>query len=151
MRERGRGYHGGGKQRLHSIIVFIPVLQLKERRRVLNEHVTSVLVSCLCFQRWMNPIVAFTHYGERGGSNSTITRGRKCRFHLRFDESRIAGVQQTRMKVIGKTQQSRKCTTIELDEERITLDSSLPRLLVELVDEGMQREIDPWNRIGYDF
>ena len=55
------------------------------------------------------------------------------------------------MKVIGKTQQSRKCATIELDEERITLDSSLPRLLVELVDEGTQREIDPWNRIGYDF
>ena len=55
------------------------------------------------------------------------------------------------MKVIGKTQQSRKCTTIELDEERNTLGYSLPRLLVELVDEGTQREIDPWNRIGYDF
>ena len=82
MRERRRGYHGGGKQRLHSIIVFIPVLQLKKRRRVLDEHVTSVLVSCLCFQRGMNPIVAFTHYGERGGSNRTITRGGKCRFHL---------------------------------------------------------------------
>ena len=118
MRERRRGYHGGGKQRLHSIIVFIPVLHLKERRRVLDEHITSVLVSCLCFQRGMNPIVAFTHYGERGGSNSTITRGRKGGFYLRFDESRIAGVQQTRMKVIGKTQQSRKCATTELDEER---------------------------------
>ena len=118
MRERRRGYHGGGKQRLHSIIVFIPVLHLKKRRRVLDEHIASVLVSCLCFQRGMNPIVAFTHYGERGGSNSTITRGRKGRFHLRFDESRIAGVQQTRMKVIGKTQQSRKCATTELDEER---------------------------------
>ena len=121
MRERRRGYHGGGKQRLHSIIVFIPVLHLKKRRRVLDEHVTSVLVSCLCFQRGMNPIVAFTHYGERGGSNSTITRGRKCGFHLRCDESRIAGVQQTGMKVIGKTQQSRKCATSELDEERITM------------------------------
>ena len=151
MRERRRGYHGGGKQRLHSIIVFIPVLHLKKRRWVLDEHVTSVLVSCLCFQRGMNPIVAFTHYGERGGSNSTITRGRKCRFHLCFDESRIAGVQQTRMKVIGKTQQSRKCATTELDEERITLRCSLLPLLVELVDEGTQREIDPRNRIGDDF
>ena len=151
MRERRRGYHGGGKQRLHSIILFIPALQLEKRRRVLNEHVTSVVVSCLCFQRGMNPIVAFTHYGERGGSNSTITRGRKCGLHLRFDESRIAGVQQTRMKVIGKTQQSRKCATTELDEERNTLSSSLPRLLVELADEGTQREIDPWNRIGDDF
>ena len=151
MRERRRGYHGGGKQRLHSIIVFIPALQLKKRRRVLDEHIASVLVSCLCFQRGMNPIVAFTHYGERGGSNSTITRGRKCGFHLRFGESRIAGVQQTRMKVIGKTQQSRKCATIELDEEHTTLDSSLPRLFVELVDEGTQRETDPWNRIDYDF
>ena len=55
------------------------------------------------------------------------------------------------MKVIGKTQQSRKCTTTELDEERNTLSSSLLRLLVELVDEGTQREIDPWNRIGDDF
>ena len=118
MRERRWGYHGGGKQRLHSIIVFIPVLQLKERRRVLDEYVTSIVVSCLCFQRGMNPIVAFTHYRERGGSNSTITRGRKCGFHLRFDESRIAGVQQTRMKVIGKTQQSRQCATTELHEER---------------------------------
>ena len=118
MRERRRGYHGGGKQRLHSIIVFIPVLHLKKRRRVLDEHITSVVVSCLCFQRGMNPIVAFTHYGERGGSNSTITRGRKCGFHLCFDESRIAGVQQTRMKVIGKTQQSRQCVMIELDEVR---------------------------------
>ena len=68
-----------------------------------------------------------------------------------IDESRIAGVQQTRMKVIGKTQQSRKCTTAELDEERNTLSSSLLRLLVELVDEGTQRETDTWNRIGYDF
>ena len=151
MRERRRGYHGGGKQRLHSIIVFIPALHLKKRRRVLDEHITSVLVSCLCFQRGMNPIVAFTHYRERGGSNSTITRGRKCGFHLCFDESRIAGVQQTRMKVIGKTQQSRKCATTELDKERNTLDSSLPRLFVELVDEGTQTEIDPWNRIGDDF
>ena len=151
MRERRREYHGGGKQRLHSIIVFIPVLQLKERRRVLDEYVASVLVSCLRFQRGMNPIVAFTHYGERGESNSTITRSRKCGFHLCFDESRIAGVQQTRMKVIGQTQQSRKCTTTELDEERNTLSSSLPRLLVELADEGTQREIDPWNRIGDDF
>ena len=151
MRERRRGYHGGGKQRLHSIIVFIPVLQLKKRRRVLDEYVASVLVFCLCFQRGMNPIVAFTHYGERGGSNSTITRGRKGGFHLRFDESRIAGVQQTRMKVIGKTQQSRKCATTELDEERITLGSSLPCLFVELAGEGRQREIDPWNRIDYDF
>ena len=151
MRERRRGYHGGGKQRLHSIIVFIPVLHLKKRRRVLDEHVASVLVSCLCFQRGMNPIVAFTHYGERGGSNSTITRGRKGRFHLRFDESRIASVQQTGMKVIGKTQQSRECATIELHEERITLDFSLPRLFVELADEGTQRETDPWNRIGDDF
>ena len=121
MRERRRGYHGGGKQRLHAIIVFIPVLHLKKRRRVLDEHIASVLVSCLCFQRGMNPIVAFTHYGERGGSNSTITRRRKCGFYLRFDESRIAGVQQTRMKVIGQTQQSRKCTTTELHEERITM------------------------------
>ena len=151
MRERRRGYHIGGKQRLHSIIVFIPVLHLKKRRRVLDEHVASVLVSCLCFQRGTNPIVAFTHYGERGGSNSTITRGRKCGFHLCFGESRIAGVQQTRMKVIGKTQQSRKCATTELHEERITLGSSLHPLPVELVDEGTQREIDPWNRIGYDF
>ena len=151
MRERRRGYHGGGKQRLHSIIVFIPVLHLKKRRRVLDEHVTSVLVFCLCFQRGMNPIVAFTHYGERGGSNSTITRGRKCGFHLRFDESIIAGVQQTRMKVIGKTQQSRKCATTELDEERNAMLLSLPRLLVELADEGRQIEIDPWNRIGDDF
>ena len=118
MRERRRGYHGGGKHRLHSIIVFIPILQLKERRWVLDEHITSVLVSCLCFQRGANPIVAFTHYGERGGSNRTITRGRKCGFHLCFDESRIAGVQQTRMKVIGKTQQSRKCATTEFHEER---------------------------------
>ena len=118
MRERRRGYHGGGKQRLHSIILFIPVLHLKKRRRVLDEHVASVLVSCLCFQRGMNPIVAFTHYGERGGSNSTITRGRKCGFYLRCDESIIAGVQQTRMKVIGKTQQSRNCAITELDEER---------------------------------
>ena len=55
------------------------------------------------------------------------------------------------MKEIGKTQQSRKCTTSELKEERNTLDSSLPPLLVELADEGMQREIDPWNRIGDDF
>ena len=84
----------------------------------------------------MNPIVAFTHYGERGGSNSTITRGRKCGFHPWVDESRIAGVQQTGMKVIGKTQQSRKCATTELDEEIITLGSSLPRLFVELADEG---------------
>ena len=151
MRERRRGYHGGGKQRLHSIIVFIPVLHLKKRRRVLDEHIASVLVSCLCFQRGMNPIVAFTHYGERGGSDSTITRSRKYRFHLRFDESRIAGVQQTRMKEIGKTQQSRKCATTELDEERTTLSSSLPRLFAELGDEGTQRETDPWNRIGYDF
>ena len=151
MRERRRGYHGGGKQRLHSIIVFIPVLHLKKRRRVLDEHVTSVLVSCLCFQRWMNPIVAFTHYGERGVSNSTITRGRKGGFHLRCDESRIAGVQQTRMKEIGKTQQSRKCATTELDEERNAMLLSLPRLLVELADEGRQIEIDPWNRIDYDF
>ena len=151
MRERRRGYHGGGKQCLHSIIVFIPALHLKKRRWVLDEHISSVLVSCLCFQRGMNPIVAFTHYGERGGWNRTITRGRKCGFHLCFDESRIAGVQQTGMKVIGKTQQSRKCATTELDEERITLGSSLPPLLVELADEGTQREIDPWNRIGYDF
>ena len=118
MRERRRGYHGGGKQRLHSIIVFIPVLQLKKRRRVLDEYIASVLVSCLCFQRGMNPIVAFTYYRERGGSNSTITRGRKGGFHHRFDESRIAGVQQTRVKVIGKTQQSRQCVMIELDEVR---------------------------------
>ena len=55
------------------------------------------------------------------------------------------------MKVIGKTQQSRKCATTELGEERNALGSSLPRLLVELVDEGTQRETDPWNRIGYDF
>ena len=55
------------------------------------------------------------------------------------------------MKVIGKTQQSRKCATTELDEERNTLDSSLPCLLVKLVDEGTQRETDPWNRIDYDF
>ena len=103
MRERRRGYHGGGKQHLHSILVFIPALQLKKRRRVLDEHIASVLVSCLCFQRGANPIIAFTHYGERGGSNSTITRGRKGGFHLRFDESRIAGVQQTGMKVIGQT------------------------------------------------
>ena len=136
MRERRRGYHGGGKQRLHSIIVFIPALHLKKRRRVLDEHIASVLLSCLCFQRGMNPIVAFTHYGEKGGSNSTITRGRKCGFHLCFDESRIAGVQQTRLKVIGKTQQSRKCATTELHEVRTTLDSSLHPLLVELADEG---------------
>ena len=63
MRERRRGYHGGGKQRLHAIIGFIPVLQLKKRRRVFDEHVASVLVSCLCFQRGANPLVAFTHYG----------------------------------------------------------------------------------------
>ena len=151
MRERRRGYHGGGKQRLHSIIVFIPALHLKKRRRVLDEHTASIVVSCLCFQRGVNPIVAFTHYGERGGSNSTITRGRKCGFHLRFDESRIAGVQQTGMKEIGKTQQSRKCATTELGEESITLDYSLPLLFVELADEGTQREIDPWNRIGDDF
>ena len=55
------------------------------------------------------------------------------------------------MKVIGKTQQSRKCATTELDEERITLGFSLLPLFVELVGEGTQREIDPWNRIGYDF
>ena len=55
------------------------------------------------------------------------------------------------MKVIGKTQQSRKCAPSELDEERFTLNSFLPPLLVELVDEGTQREIDPWNRIGDDF
>ena len=55
------------------------------------------------------------------------------------------------MKVIGKTQQSRKCATTELDEERETLGLALPSLLVELVDEGTQREIDPWNRIGDDF
>ena len=55
------------------------------------------------------------------------------------------------MKVIGKTQQSRKCATTELEEEGITLGSSLPPLFVELADEGTQREIDPWNRIGYDF
>ena len=55
------------------------------------------------------------------------------------------------MKVIGKTQQSRKCATTELDEEKTTLGSSLPCLFVELVDEGRQREIDPWNRIDYDF
>ena len=54
------------------------------------------------------------------------------------------------MKVIGKTQQSRKCATTELDEEKTTLGSSLPRLF-ELVDKGMQRESDPWNRIGDDF
>ena len=117
----------------------------------MDEHIASVLVSCLCFQRGMNPIVAFTHYGARGGSNSTITRSRKCGFHLCFDESRIAGVQQTRMKVIGKTQQNRKCATTELDEEKTTLGSSLPPLVVELVAEGTQREIDPWNRIDYDF
>ena len=151
MRERRRGYHGGGKQRLHSIIVFIPVLHLKERRRVLDEHVASVLLSCLCFQRGMNPIVAFTHYGERGGSNRTITRGRKCGFHLRFDESRIASVQQTGMKVIGKTQQNRKCATTELHEERNAMQLSLLPLLVELADEERQIETDPWNRIGDDF
>ena len=55
------------------------------------------------------------------------------------------------MKEIGKTQQSRKCATTELHEERNTLGSSLPRLFVELVDEGTQREIDPWNRIDDDF
>ena len=55
------------------------------------------------------------------------------------------------MKVIGKTQQSRKCATTELDEERNAMLLSLPRLFVELVDEGRQRETDPWNRIGYDF
>ena len=55
------------------------------------------------------------------------------------------------MKVIGKTQQSRKYATTELDEERETLGLALPSLLVELVDEGTQREIDPWNRIGDDF
>ena len=55
------------------------------------------------------------------------------------------------MKVIGKTQQSRKCATIELDEERTTWSSSLPRLFAELVDEGTQRETDPWNRIDIDF
>ena len=55
------------------------------------------------------------------------------------------------MKVIGKTQQSRKCTTTELDEERITLGSSLLPLFVELVAEGTQRETAPWNRIGDDF
>ncbi len=55
------------------------------------------------------------------------------------------------MKVIGKTQQSRKCATSELEEEKITLNSSLLPLLVELADEGTQKEIDPWNRIGYDF
>ena len=55
------------------------------------------------------------------------------------------------MKVIGKTQQSRKCATTELGEERNAMDSSLPPLPVELVDEGTQRETDPWNRIGDDF
>ena len=55
------------------------------------------------------------------------------------------------MKVIGKTQQNRKCATTELDEEKTTLGSSLPPLFVELVAEGTQREIDPWNRIGDDF
>ena len=55
------------------------------------------------------------------------------------------------MKVIGKTQQNRKCATTELDEERNAMLLSLPRLLVELVAEGTQREIDPWNRIGDDF
>ena len=55
------------------------------------------------------------------------------------------------MKVIGKTQQSRKCATIELEEERITLGSSPFRMFVELVDEGTQTEINPWNRIGDDF
>ena len=55
------------------------------------------------------------------------------------------------MKVIGKTQQNRKCAATELGEEKITLGSSLPRLLVELVDEGRQIETDPWNRIGDDF
>ena len=55
------------------------------------------------------------------------------------------------MKVIGQTQQSRKCAASELHEERFTLGSSLSRLLVELVDEGTQREIDLWNRIDYDF
>ena len=55
------------------------------------------------------------------------------------------------MKVIGKTQQSRKCATIELHEGRTTLDYSLPPLFVELADEGTQRETDPWNRIGDDF
>ena len=55
------------------------------------------------------------------------------------------------MKVIGKTQQSRKCATTELDEERITLGSSLLCMFVEFVAEGTQRETDPWNRIDYDF
>ena len=55
------------------------------------------------------------------------------------------------MKVIGKTQQSRKCATTELDEERNAMLLSLPRLLVELADEGRQIEIDPWNRIDCDF
>ena len=55
------------------------------------------------------------------------------------------------MKVIGKTQQSKKCATTELNEERITLSSSLRPLFVELADEGTQKEIDPWNRIGDDF
>ena len=55
------------------------------------------------------------------------------------------------MKVIGKTQQSRKCATTELDEERNAMQLSLHPLLVELADEGTQREIDPWNRIGDDF
>ena len=55
------------------------------------------------------------------------------------------------MKVIGKTQQSRKCATTELMGERNTFGYSLLPLLVELVDEGTQRETDPWNRIGYDF
>ena len=55
------------------------------------------------------------------------------------------------MKVIGKTQQSRKCATTELHEVITTLDSSLLPLFVEFVGEGTQREIDPWNRIGYDF
>ena len=55
------------------------------------------------------------------------------------------------MKVIGKTQQSRKCATTELMGERNTLGDSLLPLLVELADEGKQREIDPWNRIDIDF
>ena len=55
------------------------------------------------------------------------------------------------MKVIGKTQQNRQCAITELEEERFTLGSSLPRLFVELADEGTQREINPWNRIGDDF
>ena len=73
--ENGRSsYDGGREERLHAIILFIPVFHLEKRGWVLDEHITGILLSRLQFKSGVNPVVAFTHYGEYEESTLTIAR-----------------------------------------------------------------------------